>query len=756
MIYPTSVSNPMEWYMSTPSDPRCQLSGSLDSATVAGDVWTFEGNDAARFNIFTTDGYNASLINLNHPQIAARGYMMSPKDWKNLEMTCYFKLTASADDQMVMYARGGKHGDRPCEGFAYKADLYFSGQVRVAKEQWHVSYEFSDTKDFTGSVEGRWVGMKSIFYNQKVSDTLTQVVMELYVDVNADNNWQLAMKFIDKGGFGSEGGECGGAPDQIGTWGGPVAAYRWDSVDTFQMKWASVREINVGGEFNEGGSAPDVGHGSGGTGDTGVGGGVACYCPPPTPVIVDPNDNVPQTPVDTGGGNTANGACLQTLYETTGRTEKLTEEPFKTRHYASGKPDDITKEVNSALGCPFDSYELTLYVTVDDTDHDDNISVKCYGPQHDDGIGKWYITDLSFDAGLWSQTHEEPHPTTPKPNTFGTRIGSIVGKEIGMKVVIWKKGSGAHMEGWADYGDRIWKKGISTDNIDGKLYSPDDDQKIQIRIDAAHIVKYKCFSVQEIKPGIYKGTGPGTTPTPTPTPTVPQPTGGTCTCGGNPTSSRGAPSGASGSTEPPSVITISRDFTFLLNVGVDTEDNCTTGNPLEVHDYKSIYDPPVENNVYRDLGYLILYTNGASEAGHYINNTNSLLYDQIIRKVVVKAIKRTVDALSESCTGTLRCRIINYHSGQVRLTFDESVNVASIDVNDQQLTFTKDDNKYKCVVGDMVVLQYYSDDALPDKCLKFKHNSKDILDSVNTYMITKTYSGYTSSPENEAGLVIYI
>ena len=33
---------------------------------------------------------------------------------------------------------------KECEGVAYKADLGYDGRTRFAKEQWHVSYDFTD------------------------------------------------------------------------------------------------------------------------------------------------------------------------------------------------------------------------------------------------------------------------------------------------------------------------------------------------------------------------------------------------------------------------------------------------------------------------------------------------------------------------------------------------------------------------------------------------------------------------------------
>ena len=50
--------------------------------------------------------------------------------------------------------------------------------------------------------------------------------------------------FIDQGGWGSEGDECNGDPDQILTWGGPkYPAFRWDDGNSIDIKNLSVREI---------------------------------------------------------------------------------------------------------------------------------------------------------------------------------------------------------------------------------------------------------------------------------------------------------------------------------------------------------------------------------------------------------------------------------------------------------------------------------------------------------------------------------
>jgi hypothetical protein len=48
---------------------------------------------------------------------------------------------------------------------------------------------------------------------------------------------------LDSGGWGDEGVHCGGDQDQIITWGGPIATFRWDNASDVDFKHFSVREI---------------------------------------------------------------------------------------------------------------------------------------------------------------------------------------------------------------------------------------------------------------------------------------------------------------------------------------------------------------------------------------------------------------------------------------------------------------------------------------------------------------------------------
>jgi hypothetical protein len=90
--------------------------------------------------------------------------------------------------------------------------------------------------------DGKFVGLKVVMYNMQLNRK-TVVKMESWVDPNNDNQWQKVYDFIDQGGWGSEGGECNGASDQIVTWGGPIASFRWDNGNSIDIKNLSVREI---------------------------------------------------------------------------------------------------------------------------------------------------------------------------------------------------------------------------------------------------------------------------------------------------------------------------------------------------------------------------------------------------------------------------------------------------------------------------------------------------------------------------------
>ena len=201
-----------------------------------------------RMGVFTSSGFNPEKIDtLDHNKIAMAGYMQSPNDWRDVEITGYVKLNSGNNDNFVWYARGARHtgfgAPAGCEGTAYKGDLFYDGNTRWTKEQWHTGgYAFGEFGENIGPISGKWVGFKVIMYNAVEKDK-SVVKLELWVDKNNNNNWIKANEKTDKGGWGNAGRECGGKADQIITWGGPIAAFRWDGATDVDIKKFSVREI---------------------------------------------------------------------------------------------------------------------------------------------------------------------------------------------------------------------------------------------------------------------------------------------------------------------------------------------------------------------------------------------------------------------------------------------------------------------------------------------------------------------------------
>jgi hypothetical protein len=245
-IYPTKPGGE-EWYMdmqNPQNDPRSKppsMSKNSDGS------WKVTDGQV-RYGVYTSSGYHPDDIVKDHSVLATGGYMQYPNDWKNVEMTGQVRYNSGSDDEWIWYARGGRHTSDGwpdgCEGVAYKGSLaYTGGQVRWAKEQWHVSYVFQPWKNSPADGDGKFVGFKVVMYNMELNGK-TVVKLETYVDPNNDNQWQKVYDFIDQGGWGSEGEECKGAADQIATWGGPTATFRWDDGNSIDIKNLSVREID--------------------------------------------------------------------------------------------------------------------------------------------------------------------------------------------------------------------------------------------------------------------------------------------------------------------------------------------------------------------------------------------------------------------------------------------------------------------------------------------------------------------------------
>jgi hypothetical protein len=244
MLYPTK-SGGEQWYMRPDhpeKDPQFRPQVSL-SKNSDGSFKVTDGK--IRMGVWPSTGNHPEKITTyDEKELEKKGYMESPNDWRNVEITGYVKFNKGVNyDNFAWYARGGIHTDgKACEGTAYKGQLYYNGKTRFAKEQWFVSYVFSPYKQSMGSMDGKWIGFKTAMYNIEKNGQLV-VKLEIWLDKANDGNWQKVYDYIDDGGWGNDGGECGGRPDQIISWGGPLAVFRWDNAFDVDIKDFSVREI---------------------------------------------------------------------------------------------------------------------------------------------------------------------------------------------------------------------------------------------------------------------------------------------------------------------------------------------------------------------------------------------------------------------------------------------------------------------------------------------------------------------------------
>jgi hypothetical protein len=244
-LYPTKPGGE-EWFMNM-QNPRSDPRNNPPVITKNADGSFKVQQDQVRWGVFTSSLFHPNQIaTYNQRQLATKGYMQSPDDWKNVEMTGYAKINnpGDSDTHFTWYARGGRHtSSQPCEGTSIKGDLYTDGGTGFTKEQWHPGgYSFTDKVHAASSIVGKWVGFKAVIYNFQENGK-TVVREQNWIDKNNDNNWVKIFDFVDRGGIGSQGIHCGGSQDQIITWGGPIATFKWDRMPNVDIKNLSVREI---------------------------------------------------------------------------------------------------------------------------------------------------------------------------------------------------------------------------------------------------------------------------------------------------------------------------------------------------------------------------------------------------------------------------------------------------------------------------------------------------------------------------------
>ena len=177
----------------------------------------------------------------------------SPDDeWRNVEMTGYFKLE-EGNDQFTLVARQGPtyNDDGGCGAYGYYGMLSAEGDAFFKKKLFHHGGYTDRTaveENVVDDLENRWVGLKLVVYDL---DEGEDVKLELWVDDgNEENNWRKATEYVDDGDWETNGSDCDRDSDDTideGTRGG----FRVDDSE-FEFKKLSIREIDADNARQEG------------------------------------------------------------------------------------------------------------------------------------------------------------------------------------------------------------------------------------------------------------------------------------------------------------------------------------------------------------------------------------------------------------------------------------------------------------------------------------------------------------------------
>ena len=171
----------------------------------------------------------------------------SPDDeWKNVEMTGYFRLQ-EGNDQFTLVARQGPtyNDDGGCGAYGYYGMLSAIGDAYFKKKLFHHGGYTDRTaveENVVDDLEDRWVGIKLVVYD--LDDDDEDVKLELWVDDgDEENNWKKVTEHVDDGDWETNDSDCDRDGDETiedGTRGG----FRVDDSE-FEFKNLSIREINA-------------------------------------------------------------------------------------------------------------------------------------------------------------------------------------------------------------------------------------------------------------------------------------------------------------------------------------------------------------------------------------------------------------------------------------------------------------------------------------------------------------------------------
>lgn len=279
MIYKTQtsgdVSAPFYMNMNNPYSD-CRFNTTTGSVATKNGDGSWALGPSPRIRLYSSlpgcarDMYDVLLDTYDHDTWGERGYMKAPNDWKNVEITGYFKVVSvdpanTSECKLYLYSRTFRHNTGVgggCSGTAYKGVIYGLDQVlKFHKESFHDGSQPCGDRSIVVVKEGiprtdnnTWFGFKVMMWNypDPANPNVEFVHLEIWTDLSNTNTWEKMAEKNDTGGWypgmpdptcpGDE--YCGGHQDQIIKWGGPTTEIRWDAGYTnVHFKNLSCREI---------------------------------------------------------------------------------------------------------------------------------------------------------------------------------------------------------------------------------------------------------------------------------------------------------------------------------------------------------------------------------------------------------------------------------------------------------------------------------------------------------------------------------
>jgi hypothetical protein len=245
-LYPTADNGPV-WFLNN-EQPEADDNFLLTSA----ENIVLEEEDS---DVFALDAETGT------PKHGVRLHADSPEgQWKNVEMTGYFKLHQGNDQFTLIGRQGPTYNDNGgCGAYGYYGSLSANGDAYFKKKLFHHG-GYTGRTAVQGSVVDdlmdRWVGIKLVVYDLDDGE----VKLELWVDDGDEtNNWKKVTEYVDDGNWVVSGNGCDRSSDDIieeGTRGG----FRVDD-SQFEFKKLSIREIAEGAEAADEEAADDGGGG---------------------------------------------------------------------------------------------------------------------------------------------------------------------------------------------------------------------------------------------------------------------------------------------------------------------------------------------------------------------------------------------------------------------------------------------------------------------------------------------------------------